>query len=553
MDSAFEIRTLIERRLAAETYLLPRRRDALLRLALCYPSPYHIGMSSLGFQVVYRLLNDPEAPAWGHRGTTTAFQLGADRAFLPDDVAQWRRTRVPLLTYESQSKVGDAPAILFSVAYELEICGLFTCLELSGVPVLGAERDAGHPLVICGGPLTFSNPLPLGPFADVVVIGEAEEVLPQLLAALHDAGWSGNDRRTSAATRQALLLALSKLSGVWVPTVHGEVLPSTAQCADALLPATSAILTPNTELRSMFLIEPERGCSRGCTYCVMRRSTNGGMRLVTPDRVQSLLPTSPDLKRVGLVGAAVTDHPRLGAILHHIVKERGLEVGISSLRADRLSDEIVELLAAGGYRTLTVASDGASERMRERIERKTRERHLLKAAELAAKHRMHTFKVYMMVGLPDETDEDIDELVRFTGELSKIIRTALGVAPFVAKRNTPLDGAPFAGIPVVEQRLARLRRGLSRQAAAPGRATLRPTSARWAWVEYVLAQGGMEAGLRAYAAYRAGGGIAAWRRAFSDYKTRHEQVQPRQGDGLLRRIATSRACDSDLSAFSAKI
>jgi radical SAM superfamily enzyme YgiQ (UPF0313 family) len=220
---------------------------------------------------------------------------------------------------------------------------------------------------------------------------------------------------------------------------------------------------------------------------------------------------------VGLVGAAVTDHPRLPAILHHIVVERGLEVGISSLRADRLTSELVGLLKGGGYRTLTVASDGASERMRELVERKTRERHLLRAAELAKEHGLRTLKVYMMVGLPGETDADIDELVRFSGELSKQVRTAFGVAPFVAKRNTPLDGAPFAGIAEVEARLDRLRRGLR------GVAEVRPTSARWAWVEYVLAQGGSEAGLRAYAAHRAGGGFAAWRSAFAGYKTLREQ------------------------------
>jgi radical SAM superfamily enzyme YgiQ (UPF0313 family) len=313
------------------------------------------------------------------------------------------------------------------------------------------------------------------------------------------------------------LRSLAGREGLWIPSVDGERLPRVAQCDDRLLPATSAVLTPHTELKSMFLIEPERGCSRGCTYCVMRRTTNGGMRLVPPDTVRALIPEG--VTRVGLVGAAVTDHPKLPAILHHIVEERGLQVGISSLRADRLTDEIVGLLGRGGYRTLTVASDGSSERLREVVERRTKERHLLKSAELAAAHGMKTLKVYMIVGLPSETDEDIDELVRFATELSRIIRTSLGVAPFVAKRNTPLDRTPFAGIAEVERRLARLRQGLGKHAE------VRPTSARWAWVEYVLAQGGMEAGLRAYAAHQGGGSFAAWSRAFAGW-------QP-QGAGLV--------------------
>jgi radical SAM superfamily enzyme YgiQ (UPF0313 family) len=185
-------------------------------------------------------------------------------------------------------------------------------------------------------------------------------------------------------------------------------------------------------------------------------------------------------------------------------------VGISSLRADRLTDELVGLLRRGGYRTLTVASDGASERLRVQIERKTYERHLVQAAELARRHGLGVLKLYMMVGLPGEEDADIDELVRFTLALTRIHpKVALGVAPFVAKRNTPLDGEPFDGIERVERKLARLRRGLA------GRAVVRPTSARWAWVEYMLAQGDSRAGLAALDAHRAGGSFAAWKKAFA--------------------------------------
>ena len=481
------------------------QRGHVLRLPLIYPSPYRVGMSSLGYQVVYRLLNDPNRPS-----------VSAERAFLPDDVDGWKRARQPLLTYESQARVEEAPVILFSVAYELELIGLFQCLELAGIPVLRNERTTSHPLVLCGGPLTFSNPTPLHAFADVVVMGESEDVLPRVIDLLLEAGVG--TVIPSESERHALLGKLSQLPGVWVPQEHGERLPKVAAADDAKLPATSAILTPHTELRSMFLIEPERGCSRGCTYCVMRRSTNGGMRLVSPERVKELLPDG--IERVGLVGAAVTDHPKLPAILDHIVNERGLQVGISSLRADRLTDELVGLLAKGGYRTLTVASDGASERMRDKIERRTKARHIMRSAELAKKHGMKTLKVYMMVGLPDETDDDIDELVGFAKEISKVLRLAYGVAPFVAKRNTPLDGAPFAGIAEVEQRLSRLKLGLR------GCAEVRPTSARWAWVEYLLAQGGADAGLRAYAAHLAGGSFAAWRRAFDGFTTYHEPPKP---------------------------
>jgi radical SAM superfamily enzyme YgiQ (UPF0313 family) len=491
MKGHFAARAQIRARLDDEIGTI--HRQAPRRLALVYPSPYHVAMSSLGFQAMYRLLNGDD-------------EWVTERAFLPDDVAATKQARTPLTTYESETPVGAHAAIAFSVAYELELTGVFDCLALSGVPLLASERDARHPLVIAGGPLTFSNPLPLGAFVDVVVMGEAEALGPALLQLI-----------AAEPDRDQLLDLLATRDGYWIPSRHGESLPPVARADDALLPARSQVLTPHTELRSMFLVEPERGCSRGCTYCVMRRSTNGGMRLVAPDIVLGLIPD--EARRVGLVGAAVTDHPRIAEIVRRIV-DSGREVGISSLRADRLTDELVGLLARGGYRTLTTASDGASERLRVAIERKTKEKHLVKAAELARTHQMRQLKLYEMVGVPGEGDDDIDELIRFARELSKIVPLALGVAPFVAKRNTPLDGTDFAGIRVVEDRLERLRRGLQ------GAVDVRPTSARWAWVEYVLAQGGVEAGRRALAAHGDGGGFAAWKRAFADETiTRRRQLR----------------------------
>jgi radical SAM superfamily enzyme YgiQ (UPF0313 family) len=255
----------------------------------------------------------------------------------------------------------------------------------------------------------------------------------------------------------------------------------------------------------MFLIETERGCSRGCTYCVMRRSTNGGMRIVPKEKVLGLIPD--DARRIGLVGAAVSDHPKIVEIVRTLA-ERGAEVGLSSLRPDKLSDEFVGALRLAGYRTLTTAMDGTSERVRETLDRRARPRHLLKAAELARKHGMARLKLYLMIGVPGETDEDVDECVAFVAELSKQIPVALGIAPFCPKRNTPLAAAEFAGIEIVNDRLDRLRRGLK------GRADVRATSARWAWIEAVLAKGGEAEGRAMLEAVHAGGTFQAYKRAF---------------------------------------
>jgi radical SAM superfamily enzyme YgiQ (UPF0313 family) len=478
-------RDLRASRLADEVGTIDKQAE--LPFALCYPSPYAVGMSSLGFQTIYRGLNALPGVA-------------AERAFLPDDARAARASGEPLRTYESMRPVGDFPVVAFSLAYELELAGLCDCLDMAGIPLFAEARAARpdrHPLVVIGGPLTFSNPVPAAPYADVLLLGEAEETIVELVEAIR-----------SSSSRAALLETLASRPGFYVPPVHGERPPAVAAADDTLLPAHSQIRTPHTELSDMFLIEPERGCHRGCTYCVMRRSTNGGMRLVAPAKVASLIPS--DVRRVGLVGAAVTDHPGLPEILRHIV-DGGREVGISSLRADRLNDEIVGLLKRGGYRTLTTAADGASERMRDIIQRKTKERHLLRAAELSRQHGMSQFKLYMMIGVPGETDADIDELGRFSQELARVARkVVLGIAPFVAKRKTPLDGSAFESIEVLDDRLARLRR------AVQGRVTLRPTSPKWAWVEYRLAQGGFAAGRAAANAARAGGRFADWKAALAE-------------------------------------
>ena len=480
-------------------------KDAPEAVALLYPSPYRVGMSSLGYQTIYRSINETEGRA-------------AHRAFLPDDLEAWKGAHSPLVTYEKLRPVSDYPVIAVSVAYETELAGLVQCMELAGIPPLAEDRSAQHPFILAGGPLTFSNPLPLAPFVDAIVMGEADQSVHAVLDVIF-----GSDSKDRA------IGSLSAHAHVFVPRVHGDALPAIDKADSATLPAYSQIITPHTELRNMFLIEPERGCHRGCTYCVMRRSTNDGMRIVKMDRILSLIPDQA--KRVGLVGAATTDHPQITDLVNALA-DSGREVGLSSLRADRLNDELVAALRRGGHRVLTTASDGASQRMRDVIQRKTSEEQLRQAARLARRHGMKRLKLYVMVGLPDETDEDIDELIAFSRELSSLIPLSLGVAPFVAKRNTPLDGAPFAGMPLIEARLRRLRRGVR------GRVDLRATSARWAWVEYVLAQGGRAEGLAVLDAVHAGGRFSDWQRAFRALpEERPRRLLVRPGDRLGRASA----------------
>lgn len=485
MGHVAEIARTIRARLQDEVGRLDKQ--APFTVALTYPSPYGAAMSSLGYQRVYRAIM--ESPG-----------LACERVVLDDAAENDLGVQAHPISYESQRPLEEFPVIAPSIAYEIEIGGFVRMLDAAGIPPLREERTDRHPFVLAGGPLTFSNPLPLAPFCDAIIIGEAEQIVVEALRVLE-----------GTTDRNARLDALAKIPHVFVPAHHGAVLPTVAKVPDEMIPAWAAIRTPHAVLSDMFLIETERGCSRRCTYCVMRRSTNGGMRLASMETILGLVPEGA--KRVGLVGAAVSDHPKIVDIVRTLTQQ-GREVGLSSLRPDRLKDEFVAALAGAGYRTLTTAMDGPSEKMREQLERRAKEKHLIRCAELAKEHGMDRLKLYLMIGLPNETDDDIDECARFTTELSKIVPIALGIAPFCAKRNTPMDGEAFAGISVVEKRLDRLRKGLR------GRADVRSTSAKWAWVEYVLAQGGPEEGLAVLDAVRAGGNFAAYKRAFTKLEER---------------------------------
>jgi radical SAM superfamily enzyme YgiQ (UPF0313 family) len=493
------LRDRIRNRLVDETGRIAKQ--APFTVALCYPSPYRVGMSSLGFQRIYRTLM--EAPG-----------LACERAFLDDECESdaARQAEHPV-TYESLRPIEELPVLAFSVAYELELAGVVRMLRAAGIPPRRANRDARHPLVIAGGPLTFSNPLPLAAIVDAIIVGEAESRTAVVMQAIADAGRRGEQ-----------LDAIAKIPHVFVPT-HHRTLPAVGAEHDTVLPAYSAIRTPHAELSDMFLVETERGCSRGCTYCVMRRSTNGGMRIVPEDRVLDVIPR--DARRVGLVGAAVSDHPKIVSIVNSLA-DRGCEVGLSSLRPDRLAthEDFVAALARAGYRTLTTAMDGTSERIRATLDRRARPAHLIRCAELAKAHGMDRLKLYLMVGTPGETDADVDECAAFATELSRILPLALGIAPFCPKRNTPLDGAPFAGIRTVDARLDRLRKALR------GRADMRATSARWAWVEYVLAQGGEAEGIAVIEAVEANGSFRAYERAFAGMRKVASRALPVvAGDG----------------------
>lgn len=514
-------RAAIRERRSREIVLMEAPQDA--SFALAYPSPYRAGMSSLGFQSLYRQLNEAG--------------IGTHRVFLPDAwealALPWPQPKQAIVSYEAERPLSSYPRIGLSIAYELEIGGVIRLLEGAGIPVLAASRTDRDPIIIGGGPLTFSNPNVAIPFVDLLIVGEGEERLPQVLEILE-----------STPGRREAIEAAGKLDNVIVGEIDRgryEPLPTPARAPKGLLPAHSAILTPDTELADMFLVEPERGCSRRCTFCVMRGGTAaGGMRILPKERPLDVLPA--EAKRVGLVGAAVTDLPHLESLVSDIV-DSGRGVAISSLRADRLTPRFLYDLKRGGYRTITVASDGISERMRLALDRKVSEEDLVQAATKISAAGFHKMKVYEMIGAPGETEEDVEELIRFALELSKIQRLTLTFSTFVAKRNTPLDGQAFLGVKEAEARLQQIRRGLR------GKVEIRPQSPRWAYIEYFLAQWGPEAGHAALKAIHAGGRYADWLRAFKE--TPHTPRTLRFGDEETRARRRGKAIQPRLPVYGA--
>ena len=462
--------------LARETRLAPFVRLSW-RLLLAYPAPYRVGMSSLGFLTL-------------HREVSSRPQWSVERVFLPRAPG-----KQPLRAWESGDAATQFHAVGISIAHELEIASVARLLTSLGLASRRSDRRDRDPLVVIGGPLTGINPRPLAPLADLVVVGEADDAIHELCDALERSG-DHDDLRAQLAAAE----------GFWWPA-SGTTPPPPRRTSDAQLPARSEIWSPDAELRDMALVEVSRGCKRVCAFCATSRLASGASRVVSADRVLGAIPR--DAPRVGLVGAAVSDHPELREILRSLIAQ-GREVGLSSIRADRLDAELLELLHQAGLRTLTLGVDGLSERLRHAVKKSVTETTLLRVAQLAADAGLRRLKLYQLVGLPDEDDADLDEFIVLAGRLGKIMPLTVTISPFVPKPHTPLAAAVPPPVKEVERRLHRLHAGLR------GRARVQPTSARWAWVEARIAQGDERTGEAVLEAWRKGNRYADYRKLLAE-------------------------------------
>ena len=453
--------------LSKEVGFVSKPHGGRLRVALAFPNTYFVGMSNLGFQTIYKLFNAED-------------DIVCERVFLPPktELASQLATRAPLVTLESQTPVNEFDIFAFSVSFEWDYTNVVSLLKLAGLAPRGADRTHRDPLVMIGGAVTFVNPEPLAPFADVIAAGEGEALIPPLLAAFK-----------SAVDRDDLLRRLVCERGFYVPTFYdvkhrddgaieafvakpGTGAPPVVQKAalkttEAVDPPASTVFTPDTELGSRFLVEVVRGCANLCRFCWAGYNYLP-VRAFPKDRILELARKArPYSDRAGLVSIALCDHPQIEEILTSLV-EMGYSISPASLRLDDLTPTILSLLRRSGEKTITIAPETGSDRLRRVINKTVTNDEILAAAEMIFESGFENLKLYFMIGLPTETDDDLVAIRDVTLQLREIMvrhqrgRGHLGriigsVNPLVPKPGTAYQWLPMEDDRSIDRKIKRMR------------------------------------------------------------------------------------------------
>ncbi|MBE0415330.1 MAG: radical SAM protein [Dehalococcoidia bacterium] len=473
------------RRLSREQGTIFKDWGGRIPIALIYPNTYYIGMSNLGFQTIYGLLNSYD-------------NIICERVF-------WEGGSGPKKSLESEHPLEDFAVLAFSISYELDYFNVVEILKSSTIPLFAAERNDSHPLVIAGGPCIIANPEPLAPFFDCLAIGEGEAILPSMLEVLSE-GIQGK--------RDELLRALASYPGVYVPRLH-DGKPVSRQWVRNIddFATTSVILTPETELGGIYLMEVARGCRWGCRFCLAGYLFRP-FRFRSLDSLQAQAETGLKYgKRLGLLGAAISDHPELDELVNRL-RHMGAEISVSSLRIRPLSRAVLRGLAESGMKTVSLAPEAGSERLRHLINKGVSDKDIFEAIDDIAAQGLRQLKLYFMIGLPTETDEDVDDIIKLTLALKRRIerarsRLTLTISPFVPKAGTPFQWLPMTSAEILSHRLATLKNSLE-----PNGIEIKSDSIGWSMVQGVLSRGDRR--LAQALSRMDGKSLSSWRRALAE-------------------------------------
>lgn len=460
------------------------------KVALVYPNTYFVGMSNLGLQIIYEEINEREDSV-------------AERVFLPSkkEMEAYERTRTPLMSVESQRYLCDFEVIGMDITFEMDYFYIPWILKAGQVAVRAEHRREHDPIVIGGGPCATFNPEPLADFFDAFIIGEGEGVISEALEIIYDA-------RRNGVARQELLQKLSKIAGIYVPSlyepVYGEHGVFAGYRAEEGVPrrvlrrhaplvrgGETVVATDFTEFGAMYIVEVARGCGRHCRFC-MAGYCYRKPRVRPLEILKAGVDRAAELgKKVGLMGAAISDYPEIDALVRYI-RSKGLRYSCASLRADSLTADVVQGLADSGQQTITIAPEAGSERLRRVINKGITNDDLRHAVTLAAGAGIPHIRLYIMVGLPTETEEDIDAIITMAEEVQAHMETVgchgrltLSVNPFIPKPFTPFQWMPMTDKKIVAKRLQRLKKGLRKNR----RIEVLVESPKEAYIQGVLARG----------------------------------------------------------------
>jgi radical SAM superfamily enzyme YgiQ (UPF0313 family) len=461
----------IRKYLDNETQLGISGGTGVIQACLVYPNTYTLGIANLGFNRVWQLLDrEPN--------------FVVERAFLFEPPQ-----RAEPKSWESKRPFGAFHLLAFSVSSEEDYPAILEFLITSGIPPRAAKRTLHDPIIIMGGLAPTLNPLPLSLYMDAIFLGDGELLIPALGRAIEKSGTPWD--------RNGVLDALSSIPGVWVPTKsEPNITIANWKLSLSLGPARSMALSPDGHFGSMFLIEVGRGCGRLCRYCATCYSVPHRIwfsDVIVHTVTRWIDPPGP----VGLVGAALSDHPDLPKIVEKIV-EKGYRLGLSSFRADILDKEFLQLLRRAQVETITIAPEAGSEQLRARIGKPIADSRILETARWVAEVGFPHLRCYFMTGLPNEIPEDIEAIVLLCRRMYSAMKAVgspprldIRVTPFVPKPGTPFQWAPFALETALKKSHQRIRSTLENQ---PG-ITLRITSPSEAWREALFSRGDARIGM----------------------------------------------------------